>query len=551
MATKDQFDEAVSTWLEKSAPPHLPERALAATFERTRRSRQQRGWRALLGGKSMPRLAAALCTAAVVVAATALALNLDPDLPGVGVASPSAGASALPSAVASGGMWPQTSLEELRQAQERVDAGDSAYAWQGGADYYQPGQNHPHSDEFFARFLREELGWEEFRWDEALPHLDAGDVVYVRCAAGGTNPLYADDPEGGCAPTLDELRYETVKINVAQLVREGPRGIWVVTGWRMIEPFEQVAPPSDAEITASLGAFLQARIDGAGAEDLADVSENDQNADERVEAIPLLYATSNGAPFERSEFELVEGPVWPTGWTKFEVRLFAGDGKTAVEQAFSMTRDETGRLRLAYEPEPGGPGTTENGKAVPVTYGFLDGEVTYRAAYPLEPSQDGYRDRDRLAIVGLLPDDDAPRRVLLMLADPRSIGPDCVEAPAPADAEALARSIQSNPDLEATAPVAVTIGGISALQMDVFLAPGASSCSWSEYGTSGRGPLLLEHAPFVAQTFVGDRARLYLFDLPGGSARVLAMVTITDDDSFETVLEWAKPIVDSIEFHAR
>ena len=32
-------------------------------------------------------------------------------------------------------------------------------------------------------------------------------------------------------------------------------------------------------------------------------------------------------------------------------------------------------------------------------------------------------------------------------------------------------------------------------------------------------------------------------------ARVLAIAMITDRDSFETVLEFAAPIVDSIEFH--
>jgi hypothetical protein len=356
--------------------------------------------------------------------------------------------------------------------------------------------------------------------------------VYIRCAPGGTDPLYPDDPEAGCAPTLDELRYETVKIHVAQLDRKGPMGIWVVTGWEMIGPAEQTAPPSDADITASLGAFLQARIDGQGAEVFADFAEFDPLADERVDRkIPLLYATSSGAPYERSEFELLDGPVWPEGWMQFKVRLFADNGKTVVEQVFSLERDKTGRLRLVYDFQP----TMENGKAVPVEYGFLDGQVTYRAAKPLEPSQDGTRDREQLAIVGLLPNDDAPRQVLLMLADPRPIGPGCVEAAAPADADALARSIRSDPGFEATAPVAVTIGGLPALQMDVVLAPGTDRCR-----------RLLNHAPFgIGQ----DRARLYLLDLPDGSeAGVLALATITDEDSFETVLPWAAPIVDSIEF---
>jgi hypothetical protein len=579
--TDRKLDETISKWLEAEAPRQLPDRVLRATFERTRKSRQHGGWRALLGRLHMNRHVFQLGGAAALVLVAALGVSLWVNRPDVGRPSPSP--SATPSETASpsvetssppGFMWPQSTLEEVRQAQELADAGDRTYAWQRNVDGGQVGQNHPcpgatfgcwsrardgGSGEIFIRFLEEELGWEEYFWHEALSHsgrddLNPGDVVFVRCAPGLDNSLYPTDPEqAGCAPTIDELRYETVKVSVAQPDRQGPSGIWVVTGWEMTDPAEQIAPPSDAEITASVGAFLQARIDGEGAEDFADLPASDPFVSELADReIPLLYATSTGAPYERSQFELVDGPVWPSGWMRFEVRLFAENGETVVEQVFSLERDGTGRLQLVYDVRPMGPAgpvpaTTENGKAVPVEYGFLDGEVTYRAAHPLEPSQDGYRGPDRLAIVGLLPDDDAIRRVLLILADPRPIGPGCVEAPAPADADALARSIGSDPDFEATAPVAVTIGGIAALQIDVVLAPGASSCSWSEPEMSMTSPLLLKHAPFVGV----NRARLYLLDLPDGSAaQVLALATITDEDSFDTVTEAAAPVIDSIEFHA-
>ena len=49
MATDRRLGESISRWLEETAPPRLPERVLDATFERTRRSSQQVGWRALLG----------------------------------------------------------------------------------------------------------------------------------------------------------------------------------------------------------------------------------------------------------------------------------------------------------------------------------------------------------------------------------------------------------------------------------------------------------------------------------------------------------------------
>jgi hypothetical protein len=456
-------------------------------------------------------------------------------------------------------LWPQTSLEEVRQAQELADDGDPRYAWQVSRNrWYQPGQNHPIGGNFFARFLEEELGWEEFLWDEAFAHprgLDSGDVVYVRCAPGLQNPLYptgaypSDARRPGCAPTIDELRYETVKIHVAQLDRQGSGGIWVVTDWEMIEPAAQIAPPTDAEIAASLEAFLKARIDGEGAQAFADLGY-DPYSDQRVEQkIPLLYATSAGAPYERSEFKVVDGPVWPSGRMQFEVRLFAENDETVVDQVFSLDRDGQGRLRVVYDFQPSGPGgpvpaTTENGKAVPMEYGLLDGEVTLRAAGPWEPYEGG---QDWAAITG------AHFNRLLILADPRPIGPNCAVAPAPADAEALARSIGSDPDLEAEAPVAATIGGIPALQIDVALAPGAGRCAFKleEAGgsVSGTTPLLLKDAPL--DVYGWRQARLYLLDLPGGSARVVAIAIISSEDGFERALASAAPIVDSFEFHAR
>jgi hypothetical protein len=60
-------------------------------------------------------------------------------------------------------------------------------------------------------------------------------------------------------------------------------------------------------------------------------------------------------------------------------------------------------------------------------------------------------------------------------------------------------------------------------------------------------PLLLKHAPFANGV---DRARLYLLDLPRGSARVLAIAIMSDEDSFERALGLAAPTVDSIQFHA-
>ena len=308
--------------------------------------------------------------------------------------TPSPSASAIPAMSASppGYMWPQSTLEEVRAGPR--------YAWQVAPDLNEAelSQHHPGDAQIFPRFLEEVLGWEQFLDGHHVPRLDnvdvnEGDVVYIRCAPGETNPLYPADPEGaGCAPTIDELRYETVKITVAQLDRQGAYGIWVVTGWEMIGPAVQADPRvEEAEATALLEDFLQARIDGDGAEELADFA--DGLTDDWIDReVPLLYGTSIGAPYERSELELVEGPRWPRGEMRFEVRLFAGNHETVVEQSFSVDRDETGRLQLAYDFQSA---TTENGTAVPVEYGFLEGVVTYRAADPLTPDL-GYRNAGRV-----------------------------------------------------------------------------------------------------------------------------------------------------------
>ena len=76
MATDDRFDAAISTWFEEGGPARLPERVLDTTFERTRRTRQQRAWRILPGATRMPGFAPALSGAAVIVVAVAVAFNV-------------------------------------------------------------------------------------------------------------------------------------------------------------------------------------------------------------------------------------------------------------------------------------------------------------------------------------------------------------------------------------------------------------------------------------------------------------------------------------------
>ena len=463
-------------------------------------------------------------------------------------------------------VWPQTSLEEVREAQELADAGDPRYTWQ----VLGPG---PFTDarqmEFITRFLQEELGWEKFNLSD-FPGLYAGVpqdglwvMLAVRCAPGQTNPLYPNDPEGReCAPTIDEYRYETVMIGAEPAGIDDVSAIWVVSRWAMLQPrdvqvtgniyraddragfrrqVQQLVPPSDAEATALLEAFLQARVDGEGAEEYLTPADSQ---------IPLLYATTSNAPYERSEFELVQGPVWPGGWREFKVRLFAAGGSTVVEQTFLVERDEDGRLVLVYGAlDPFKEVlTTENGGALAEPYEFLDGAVTFAAAWPWDWYVGGWGFAPTKTTLELDdPDQQRFDQLLALVADPLPIERGCRQGPAPADAEALARSIRSDPDLEATEPVAASVGGTPALKMDVVITSGASACD------DGGAPQVLrlnDHGTQGVALGQGHRMRLYLLDLPEGlSARILAIAISAPEADFDHVMEAAEPIVDSFEFH--
>lgn len=265
--------------------------------------------------------------------------------------------------------WPQSSLEEVREAQELADAGDPNYTWQLEANMASIliGTEPVETPEILARFLREELGWEEFAL-VAIPGnsaesggIRADGVQFIRCEPGKENPVWPDDSRfGGCAPTIDDFHYETVEVYVAQPGRRGPEGIWVASTWGEVDPFEQVAPLTDVEIAAIVEPFLQARIAGEGAEEyLGDLSAGDWLSSGYL-APGFLYATSTGAPYERADFDVVDGGEWPDGSIRVKVRLFAEAGQTVVEQTFS-----SGRGGAFYHHKDDL--STENGQPLPKT----------------------------------------------------------------------------------------------------------------------------------------------------------------------------------------
>lgn len=319
------------------------------------------------------RIALVAAAAVVLVVALASIVRIDDD-PDPAVVPPSTVTTSPPTTTVSptaGGMWPQSTLEEVRVAQERADAGDPDYTWQVApqlVELFEDNADEPGQVELVDRFLREVLGWEAFMLNR-VEGMERDDLRYLRCAPGRTNPLYPPQPDSeqpgeSCAPTLDDLNYESVSLDLAQLDRQGRDGIWVVSRWHLTAPFAQADPVAvEAHATQRLEAFLAARIAGQGAEGRAWVDPDT--------ADPLLYATTSGAPYERYEIEPVDGPWWPDGGGTFAARLFADGDATVVEQEIGW--DASGGLRLDTNT------TTENGQPVVLTHTSTDGEVTISA----------------------------------------------------------------------------------------------------------------------------------------------------------------------------
>jgi hypothetical protein len=234
------------------------------------------------------------------------------------------------------------------------------------------------------------------------------------------------------------------------------------------------------------------------------------------------------------------GPAWALA--AFVIVLAVGGLYLAFADDSGVVADNPPPPTLAPDVET----TTENGPDE-----FFNGEVTFDrpggwryswARWDFTPTM------ETLILANL------NERVALV-ADPLPVETGCEvgPGPAPVDAEALAQSIRTDPDLEVSEPVAVSVGGIEGMRMDVVAAPGASNCDYEGWpavlaastGTNDEGHQLVEMP-------VGSRMRLYLLDLPEGiSAGILAIVIAAPESRFDQVVEKAAPIVDSVEFHTR
>jgi hypothetical protein len=309
-------------------------------------------------------------------------------------------------------------------------------------------------------------------------------------------------------------------------------------------------PPVDAATTQLLNGFIESRLAGDGAQQYLNAPEAD---------IPLLYSTSAGARYERGEFEQVVGIEWPYGFTAFIVRLFAAD--RVVEQLFFTPA--AGRMGLEYEKDGFGTDiapTTENRQPVARRHDSFDGEVTVHAAHPwVSTGTDRYL---RLIPQGadVAPTTDGGQRndwdELFLVADPR-VDPKCQLGGSPTDAEALAERIRSEPDFGATAPIAVSVGGVAGLRLDLAIPAGTTVCARETIDGDLFNPVFDRNGPHDVRDGVmtgratGELMRLYLFDAPDGSSmRILAVAIVAPEETFERAVEAAAPIVESLSFSA-
>ncbi len=242
------------------------------------------------------------------------------------------------------GIWPQTSREDAKAAQERADAAGSESVWQ--VDWNQEGI-------VAKRFVEEQLGWASSRGSgvgldaEQAWEAEVVEWYFIRCA-DATNPLYPDHPTmGDCAPTIARTHFEQVVVRAEQLIRPGRSGIWLITGWEEVQAFEQQVPISVEDARDVIERFLDARVAGSGAEGFPDPNYGD---------FPFLYETADGVPYATAAIVDVRGPEWPDGGITVSVRLVTEGGDVELIQRIVVYGDGDD-VRLWY-----GGWTRENGE---------------------------------------------------------------------------------------------------------------------------------------------------------------------------------------------
>jgi hypothetical protein len=369
------------------------------------------------------------------------------------------------------------------------------------------------------------------RWDTNAYHVSVGDEAGRVCAGLGqlasdrslvvarlARPANSAEPSscdrtGSTRPRQPRLELTLDESTEPDQLVDSSGGVW----------HKQPAPPPDAEDAALLQTFLAARVAGQGAEQ--HVGRHLQ----RDDRMPLLYANTSGAAYERFEIERVQDE---DRGARYTVRLFTAGG-TMVEQGlgvFDGVGDQDGQRVVAYS----GP-TLEDGRAVLLPFDLHDGEVRFgvSSTWDVEWVDDAVGSFRHRFLTGA----GSQGSAIVIAAEPLSVGAACINRPAPADAKALARNIVSGSGHEVSDPVPVRIAGIDGLQVDVAVADGAVEflCTFEESRTLG------------GIQSGGNRMRLYLLDRPGDSRGVVTIAVMSHPDEFHDTIAEVAPILNSVD----
>jgi hypothetical protein len=116
----------------------------------------------------------------------------------------------------------------------------------------------------------------------------------------------------------------------------------------------------------------------------------------------------------------------------------------------------------------------------------------------------------------------------------------------------IAAWLVANPNLTATAPEPVTVGGLAGVLVDIAASGAYATDCPNDQDTYPAGvpivPLFAGAGSGDLTWYVGgtERMRLYLLDLPGGGNLVISIDAIAGD--FDTLLEISLPVIHSIGF---
>jgi hypothetical protein len=413
MATGRRPEETISRWLEAEAPTQLPDRVLRATFERTRTTRQQGAWRAVLWRIRMPRLVLVLGGVAAVVIAAVVALNVfggSQPMPGVGgqaSPSPSPPPSAAPvepspdAALAVGPFaldpdgvpitvtipasgWTFNSFGALVKGDEVANLPESAmlfWAPPAGTSFYVPGDpcqatsTRPATPATTIEELAAALAAQASR--DATGPVDvtfdghAGKSITLRVPADAS----PDGCEGG-----EFVSFGTEKEPILRY-HQGPGQIdqiWIVDvdgAFLLIDAMYRPDTPGDrveemqsiagsTTFASTLGGAVQYQLDGAAA-----TTEVDAHADGAVVSGTAVTTLAGGTHTVRLECAGRNGETWALAGTTVETTVA---GERAGDWSAVVVRDGTPQQIGIWFSDPKSEGIDCSGWLAAIDLGTID-----------------------------------------------------------------------------------------------------------------------------------------------------------------------------------